>query len=498
MADAISEAQLVRAYQELQTDVSRLLGVAKKKGLSTEFLRAQLTQTNKAVAAAEAAEAAFIGTAMPAEYATSAASAQHTLAQGGAEILSERFTGLDRGAVRALQTGVSDRLGSMRRSLTLGLGLGDPRLAQKALRATLDGDNPLVRLVGDQLKVMTPSGRFWDPDAYTKMLSRTAIADSRRVAFGQRYKQNGIDVVKVVGNGSNHATCIFWEGQSLSLTGKTPGLPTVAEARAGGLFHPNCRHRYVMDRDAEQDPTPIGDAPQEPQTPPPTKAPKPKPAPKPRAPRKPRVPRKRAAQVLSPVDEIDWKNDFDPGVKSDLKKLPSAGSRSDLSSLQKDTVSRYSGSGYIEMNKGLRKKSKLRGPVQKAVDGLDGAIDKSFLSKERILYRGTGGKNPARFGNYEIGAEFSDAGFQSWTADRSISTNFALKSAETRQQATAFRVRVPKGSKGLFVDEIESEFILPRGSKYRIVDVEETVKVASRAKGTESVTMRVVTLEIVP
>jgi len=28
----------------------------------------------------------------------------------------------------------------------------------------------------------------------------------------------------------------------LSLTGRTPGYPTVDQARAAGLFHPNCRH----------------------------------------------------------------------------------------------------------------------------------------------------------------------------------------------------------------------------------------------------------------
>lgn len=37
-----------------------------------------------------------------------------------------------------------------------------------------------------------------------------------------------------------------WGGKVLSLTGETPGYPTMAEAKAAGLFHPNCRHTYSL------------------------------------------------------------------------------------------------------------------------------------------------------------------------------------------------------------------------------------------------------------
>ncbi len=30
------------------------------------------------------------------------------------------------------------------------------------------------------------------------------------------------------------------KGEILSLTGKTPGYPTLEEAKTAGLFHPNC------------------------------------------------------------------------------------------------------------------------------------------------------------------------------------------------------------------------------------------------------------------
>ena len=41
-----------------------------------------------------------------------------------------------------------------------------------------------------------------------------------------------------------------WEGRIVSLTGATDGFPTMEEAKADGLFHPNCTHRIeYLDED---------------------------------------------------------------------------------------------------------------------------------------------------------------------------------------------------------------------------------------------------------
>jgi hypothetical protein len=493
------EAQMVQAYRQLRTDVRRLLADAKAKGLSHAFLQTQVTEINKAIVTAEATEKAFAAEAMTAEYIDSAADAQHTLTQANAKILSERFTGVDRAAIRNLQTGLAGNLSEMRRALTLGLGLGDPRTAAKAIRQVLDGGSDMLKIVGGVPKVLTKSGQYWDPDAYAKMLGRTAIADSRRVAFGQRYKQNGIDVVKVVGNGSNHPVCIAWEGVSLSLTGETPGYPTVAEARAAGLFHPNCRHRYVMDREAKQGEIPLG-PPAGPKAPPPSdplakatkvpgipKAPIPKPLPKPRAPRKPRT-----TKQLPPASEsIDWKTRFDPGVKEEAAKLEVFRHRKDLTAKQIDDVKTYISNEYRRINKSLRK-----GSVPREARAINAAIGKSSLKKERVLYRGVGGKNPARYGHFQVGAEFEGLGYQSWTVNRGTSASFALgEGAKRGGSPTVFRLRAPKGTKALWIDDMEYEFLMEHKTKYRIVDVEINVPVSRT--GPDPVRMRVVTLEII-
>lgn len=241
------ESQLVLAYRALIKDLEGMVRVAEVGGRNPAHVAAQLRAAQAALRDVQSAEAEFIGSALPAEYRAAGALAAESLATAGAAVLQTAFTRFDRAAVRHLQERVADSLGATREALTKGLALGDPRTATAAIVKALETDGALVRIQGGALKVATPSGQFWDPEAYARMLGRTAVADSRRTAFGQRYLQNGVDVVVVVANGTTHDVCARWEGERLSLTGATPGLPTVEDARAEGLFHPNCRHRYIVD-----------------------------------------------------------------------------------------------------------------------------------------------------------------------------------------------------------------------------------------------------------
>jgi len=53
--------------------------------------------------------------------------------------------------------------------------------------------------------------------------------------------ENDFDLVQVSAHGGCDL-CAPWEGAILSISGDTPGYPTVDEAEASGLFHPNCKH----------------------------------------------------------------------------------------------------------------------------------------------------------------------------------------------------------------------------------------------------------------
>lgn len=244
-------AELAEEYVKLESQLVAMVAVARTPGRRA-FLLARLEALREELRRISQLSRQWATTRLPEAYRMSAGAAQFSLEAAGLPLAIREFTAFDRRAARALVERTALNLSNVRTALEQGLLLGDPRLAVEALESGLALDGALVRLDGGLVRVATPGGRFWRPGPYARMLARTGVADARRVAFRARYLQNGVDVVRVVANGTTHDVCRRWEGELLSLTGATPGLPTVAEARAAGLFHPNCRHRYVVAGDQEQ------------------------------------------------------------------------------------------------------------------------------------------------------------------------------------------------------------------------------------------------------
>ena len=85
------------------------------------------------------------------------------------------------------------------------------------------------------------AGHTWTLDRYSEMLFRTKTVEARNRGLANRMVEYDYDLVQV----SAHSGCDMcrpYEGRILSLTGATKGYPTLEEAEANGLFHPNCKH----------------------------------------------------------------------------------------------------------------------------------------------------------------------------------------------------------------------------------------------------------------
>ncbi len=100
------------------------------------------------------------------------------------------------------------------------------------------------------------SGHEWNTATYFQMNVRT---NSMRVyndcLIDDVARETGSDIMRISTGGSDpNCECAAWEGTLISLTGKTPGLPTYDDAKAGGCFHPNCVHTLeVVDEYADAD-----------------------------------------------------------------------------------------------------------------------------------------------------------------------------------------------------------------------------------------------------
>ena len=91
-------------------------------------------------------------------------------------------------------------------------------------------------------KFVDAGNRVWDSRAYCEMLARTTLLNTSRQEYFDTCAENGADVVAVTVSGHCCDKCAVWENRLLSISGATKGLPTVDEATAAGLFHPNCTH----------------------------------------------------------------------------------------------------------------------------------------------------------------------------------------------------------------------------------------------------------------
>lgn len=127
-------------------------------------------------------------------------------------------------------------------------------LRQKIVAGVIKGDaaKEVAKAVKDEIErqdivsLIDKAGKGWKLDVYANMLTRQTMANASRDAVRNNAQEYGFDVVQVSRHGSPHQECAVWEGEFLSLTGETEGLPTLEEAEGAGLFHVGCRHGYSV------------------------------------------------------------------------------------------------------------------------------------------------------------------------------------------------------------------------------------------------------------
>lgn len=90
--------------------------------------------------------------------------------------------------------------------------------------------------------VVSVTGRRQGIDTYASTLARSILTDAQWQGTSNTVIQEGYDLVQVSDHFGECALCRPYENEVLSLTGRTKGYTTLAEAKANGLQHANCRH----------------------------------------------------------------------------------------------------------------------------------------------------------------------------------------------------------------------------------------------------------------
>lgn len=150
----------------------------------------------------------------------------------------------------------------------------------------------------------------------------------------------------------------------------------------------------------------------------------------------------------------------------------------------KNALGEYQNGGYLDVQEfartgkvGAGSRFADKGEADAYLKTLDAATQSSTVADDTVVYRGIGsgrrGADRGIKGKVEVGEIIEDPGYSSMSTSRDVAFDYTNKPG-----STMLEVELPKGAKyGALPDDglSESEWLLPRGSKLRVLDVRQEV-----------------------
>lgn len=250
--------RLISLYRHAESDiVSRLQRMIDKYGTdagkkpSVRLLRQQYKVIRRELKRLDAAGRREAATMVGKTYNGGFAVARRQLKDAGiVSGLSAEMSGVHKKALAVYSEQVQSRLsdlvtsagrtvGDIYRQLQLNTTMAGAVAGTQTLRHVQDKMACLAEK-GGLISFVDSAGRNWNMGSYVEMLSRTTLMQVHNAATWNEFAAHGEDLIQISYHTPTCALCAPWNGKVLSLTGKTPGYPTLAEAEGAGLFHPNC------------------------------------------------------------------------------------------------------------------------------------------------------------------------------------------------------------------------------------------------------------------
>ena len=153
---------------------------------------------------------------------------------------NERFSELHRRILRDATDVYRDVLNQALPMAAMGV-----ETTQQAIRRALNAfaDHGVTAFVDK-------AGRRWGMAEYAEMATRTGMMNAAIAGYTQEALNHSEDLVIITDHADECPLCAPWERRVLSLTGAQLSHPdcsgTIADARAAGLFHPNCLHGMTV------------------------------------------------------------------------------------------------------------------------------------------------------------------------------------------------------------------------------------------------------------
>lgn len=168
-----------------------------------------------------------------------------------------KFNGINRELVRSIVADTQDDLLEVTRNVSRKTQTAIRRAtadvlrnkATKGITGTQSMSDALAKEIRDKLGVAADTairdvtGRRWKLKNYTEVVARSKMMEAHIESTVNEGLERGVNLGVVSRHYGSCSKCTPWEGKILALDpDNTYGYPTIEEARADGLFHPQCSH----------------------------------------------------------------------------------------------------------------------------------------------------------------------------------------------------------------------------------------------------------------
>ena len=245
--------QLIRLYERAEADIvrsiERMARTGKKQAQALGLLKKQKREVEGILGALRKRSKAWARTAAESAYGAGIDVADEQLRHAGIR-LRTGLGEIHRKAVEVFAEKVYSRLGDV---VTLSGRTAVDIYRAASLEASMIGavegyetwqqarQKILDEVTGKGIVgFVDRAGKRWSMKTYAEMLARTVLMEIHNEAQWREFRAHDEDLIAISFHTGTCPKCEPWQGRVLSLTGQTPGYPTLDDAKAGGLFHPRC------------------------------------------------------------------------------------------------------------------------------------------------------------------------------------------------------------------------------------------------------------------
>jgi len=240
--------RLAQLYKDAENAAILLLATALMNSKPADALRTAQTSIRTVMARADAQAREWCDDSLTTLYARGMMDTSERLNQP-----HPQSTPMHLAIIAAIAVGVIEKLSSVGaavdRNVATLLSSAQVGVAGASFKNATDWQALAEKLRQDVMQngvtgFIDKAGHVWKVDTYVDVVAQSSVMKAYNKGISSEMQAQGLDLARLSDEIDENTcdACAFWAGQVLSITGETPGFPTVDEAEADGVFHCHCVH----------------------------------------------------------------------------------------------------------------------------------------------------------------------------------------------------------------------------------------------------------------